>query len=139
MTENYPQHLYLASSFRGPGVAAMIMESIESLLRKPATAIKVSYITTAGNLHPKDQREWIDEGREILKQHGWQVFDYDIAGKSTKEVEQELSDKDVIFVQGGQCLYMLEETRKCNLSDNNRPPDTRSGGFGFAGYAGRIA
>lgn len=117
MTENYPQHLYLASSFRGPGVAAMIMESIEGLLQKSATEIKVSYITTAGNLHPKNQREWIDEGREILKQHGWQVFDYDIAGKSTAEVEQELSDKDVIFVQGGQCLYMLEEAQKCNLSD----------------------
>ncbi len=115
MTENYPQHLYLASSFRGPGVAAMIMENIESLLQKPATEIKVSYITTAGNLHPKNQREWIDEGREILKQRGWQVFDYDLAGKSTEEVEQELSDKDVIFVQGGNNFYLLKTMQDCNF------------------------
>lgn len=109
------QHLYLASSFRGPGVAKMIMENIEKLLQKPASEIKISYITTAGNLHPENQREWIDEGREILKQHGWQVFDYDIAGESTQGVEQELIDKDVIFVQGGQCIYMLEQAQKCNF------------------------
>lgn len=117
MKENCPQHLYLASSFRRPGIAKMITESIEKLLQKPAAEIKVSYITTAGNLHPVDQRDWIDEGREILKQRSWQVFDYDIAGKSAGEVEQELSDKDVIFVQGGQCLYMLEQALECNFSE----------------------
>lgn len=110
-----PQHLYLASSFRGDGIAEIIMSDIEKLLKKSASEIKVSYITTAGNLHPADQRGWIDEGRKILKERGWQVFDYDIAGKSEKEVEAEIASKDVIFVQGGQCIYMLEQAQKCNF------------------------
>lgn len=109
------QHLYLTSSFRGQGVAEMIMNDIEKSLQKPAKEIKISYITTAGNLHPKSERGWINEGREILRQRGWQVFDYDIAEKSEKEVEAELADKDVIFVQGGQCIYMLEQVQKCNF------------------------
>ncbi len=113
----YMQHLYLTSSFRGEGVAKMVMDSIENLLGKNGNEIKISYITTAGNLHPKDQREWIDEGREILKARGWQVFDYDIEGKTEAEVEAELADKDVIFVQGGQCIYMLEQMQKCNFGD----------------------
>lgn len=125
MTENYPQHLYLTSSFRGPGVAKMIMESIENLLQKPATEIRVSYITTAGNLHPVNQRDWIDEGRDILKQRGWQVFDYDIADKTKNEVEQELADKDVVFVQGGKCLYMLEQAQKCNFGNIIKQAITR--------------
>ena len=45
------QSLYLASSFRGQGVAKMIMDDIEKQLGKTAAEIKLSYITTAGNLH----------------------------------------------------------------------------------------
>lgn len=111
------QHLYLTSSFRGDGVAEIVMSDIEKLRNKLAHEIKVSYITTAGNLHPADQRGWINEGREILKERGWQVFDYDIAEKSEQEVEAELLDKDVIFVQGGQCIYMLEQAQKCNFGN----------------------
>lgn len=117
LRDDASQNLYLASSFRGPGVAELIMTDIEKILGKPAADIRISYITTAGNLHPSDKREWIDEGREILQNRGWQVYDYDIAEKSAAEVERELSDKDVIFVQGGQCLYMLEQAQKCNFAD----------------------
>lgn len=111
------QQLYLASSFRGAGVARMVMNDIEKILDKAANEIRISYIVTAGNLHPENQREWIDEGREILRTRGWQVFDYDIASKTEQEVEAELGEKDVIFVQGGQCIYMLEQMQKCNFSD----------------------
>lgn len=112
---NHTQHLYLTSSFRGKGIAKMVMGDIEKLLNKAAEEIKVSYITTAGNLHTADQRDWIDEGREILRQHGWQVFDYDIAEKSEKEVESELADKDVVFVQGGNNFYLLKWMHECNF------------------------
>ncbi len=111
------KNLYLASSFRGKGVAEMIMEDIEHLLGKKPSEIRISYIITAGNLHPSDKRDWIIEGRELLGRRGWQVFDYDIEGKTEGEVEQELSDKDVVFVQGGQCMYMLEQMQKCNFGD----------------------
>lgn len=110
------QNLYLTSSFRYPGVADLVLNDIETHLGKQPSEIKLSYITTAGNLHPADQRVWIDEGRTILKTRGWQVFDYDIAGKIATEVEAEFADKDVIFVQGGQCIYMLEQMQKCNFA-----------------------
>lgn len=110
------QNLYLASSFRGHGVAEMIMNDIEKQLGKTAAEIHVSYITTAGNLHPSDKRTWIDEGREILQKRGWQVFDYDIAGKSEMEVAAELDGKDAVFVQGGNSFYLLEQIQNCNFS-----------------------
>lgn len=114
---NMPQQLYLASSFRAPGVADLIMTDVEKQLGKSPSEIKLSYIITAGNLHPEGSRDWIVEGREFLSQRGWQIFDYDIAGKTETEVTAELSDKDVIFVQGGQCIYMLEECQKCNFAE----------------------
>lgn len=109
------KNLYLASSFRGRGVADMIMEDIERLLEKVAGEIKISYIITAGNLHPEGKRDWIVEGRELLGRRGWQVFDYDIAGKTEEEVERELSNKDVVFVQGGSKFYLLKQMHGCNF------------------------
>ncbi len=109
--------LYLASSFRGNGVADLILNDIAEKLNKPMNEIKILYITTAGNLHPENERVWIVEGREILQAHGCQVIDYDIEGKTEQEVEVATQDVDVIFVQGGQCIYMLEQAQKCNLAD----------------------
>lgn len=117
MKENALQRLYLTSSFRGKGVAEMVMEDIEKYLGKAGEEIRISYIITAGNLHPEGRRDWIDEGRELLRAQGWQVFDYDIAGKMEEEVDQELADKDVVFVQGGSVIYMLEQLQKCNFGE----------------------
>lgn len=111
------RHLYLTSSFRGRGIAEMVVGDIEKKSGKAAVQIKVLYITTAGNLHPVDQRGWIDEGREILRRRGWQVIDYDIAGKIEAEVETAFEGQDVVFVQGGQCMYMLEQMQKCNFGE----------------------
>lgn len=110
------KRLYLASSFRGEGVAEKVMNDIETKLQKSAPDMKVLYITTAGNLHAPEERDWIDEGRELLKRRGWQVTDYDIADKTEAEVEQALAGQDVVFVQGGQCIYMLEQVQKCNFA-----------------------
>ncbi len=109
--------LYLTSSFMGGGVADLVLESIERELGKPADEINVLYIVTAGNLHPEDERVWIVEGRQILQGYGCQVFDYDIEGKTEQEVEVAVQGMDVIFVQGGQCIYMLEQAQRCNLAD----------------------
>lgn len=111
------KNLYLASSFRGKGVAEMIMEDIEHLLGKKASEIRISYIITAGNLHLSDKRDWIVEGRELLGRRGWQVFDYDIEGKMEDEVEAELHDKDVVFVQGGNNFHLLKQMQGCNFRE----------------------
>jgi len=109
--------LYLLSSFRGLGVADMVMGDIEEKLGKKSNEIRISYIITAGNLHPEGKRDWIVEGRELLGRRGWQVFDYDIAGKAEAEVEAELSDKDVVFVQGGNNFYLLKQMQECNFRE----------------------
>lgn len=110
-------NLYLTSSFRGKGVAEMVMGDIERLLGKSAEEIKISYIITAGNLHPSDKRDWIVEGRKLLGKRGWQVFDYDIEGKTEEEVERELRDKNVVFVQGGNNFHLLKQMQKCNFRE----------------------
>lgn len=109
------QQLYLMSSFRGEGVAEKVLGDIERKLGKVPAEIKVLYITTAGNLHPVDDRRWIDEGREILQKRGWEVVDYDIAEKSETEVEVAIRQVDVVFVQGGNNFYLLKWMHECQF------------------------
>lgn len=111
------KNLYLMSSFRGEGVAGMVMGDIEKKLGKKAGEIKVLYIITAGNLHPEGDRKWIDEGRDFLGKRGWQVFDYDIAGKTKEEVEAEVWKVDVVFVQGGNNFYLLKRMQECGFRE----------------------
>lgn len=117
LKENALQQLYLMSSFRGKGVAEMVMRDIEQKLGKKAEEVRVLYITTAGNLHPEGDRKWIDEGREILKKRGWEVMDYDIAGKTEEEVRAGVGRSDVVFVQGGNNFYLLKRMQECGFEE----------------------
>lgn len=107
--------IYLASSFRHPGVSELILNSIENYLGKAPKEITIAYVITAGNLHPEDQRSWIDDGREILKNRGYTVHDIDIEGKTENEVATEIKDADVIFAQGGNNFFLLEQMQKCHF------------------------
>lgn len=109
------KRLYLLSSFRGKGVAELVMDDIEQKIGKSGERVRVLYITTAGNLHPKDRRDWIDEGREILEKRGWKVVDYDIAGKTSEQVLEAVNDVEVVFVQGGNNFYLLKQMQECGF------------------------
>lgn len=109
------QQLYLMSSFRGPGVAKMVMSDVEQKLNKSPADIKVLYITTAGNLHQPTERGWINEGREIMQKHGWQVTDYDIAAHNEAEIAEAINEHAVVFVQGGNNFYLLQQMQTCNF------------------------
>lgn len=131
------QRLYLMSSFRGPGVADLVMEDVEKKAGKNSQDIKVLYVTTAGNLHPVGKRGWIVEGREILVKRGWQVFDYDLDGKTADEVKQAVEGKDVIFVQGGNQFYLLKKMQESGFYDIVKN-FLAKGGFYFGESAGAI-
>lgn len=111
------KHLFLMSSFRGSGVAEVVLQRAAVILNKRLAKLKLSYITTAGNLHPKAERSWIDDGRQILLDYGIDLYEYDIADKTSAAVQQELVGKDIIFVQGGNTFYLLEQMQKCGFAE----------------------
>jgi peptidase E/predicted alpha/beta hydrolase family esterase len=107
--------LYLTSSFKFPGVADLVIPDIEKRLDKKGSEIKIAFITTAANLHPLNERAWIDQGRAILKKANWQIIELDIADQNEEEVREKLAGCNVIFVEGGQPIYMLEQIQNCNF------------------------
>lgn len=42
-------------------------------------------------------------------------FDYDIEGKTQLEVADELTDKDAVFMQGGNCFHLLKHMQECHF------------------------
>ena len=108
--------LYLTSSFKFPGVADLIIPDIEKKINRKGSEVKVAFITTAANLHPLNERSWIDQGRTILQKANWQIVEMDIAGQSEKQVREKLTGCHVIFVEGGQPIYMLEQIQNCNFA-----------------------
>lgn len=92
--------LFLASSIADSGrhVAQKI---------KPKKSV---FIFTAGEIE-KD-KSWIDDDRNGLNKSGIKTFDYTITGKSQKDLERDLTDCDLIHVNGGNTFYLLLQAQK---------------------------
>lgn len=77
-------------------------------LTKPLPEIKVSYITTAAYGEAKIRPEWLEIYKNQLREYGINRIDeLDIKNKNQDVLEQILSDKDIIFVNGGNTFYLL--------------------------------
>lgn len=100
-----PQMLLLTSSgMRGT------KEEILSIIPKPADKVRVANIITAGNL--KEDKSYIEQETTLLKEVGFNVEDIDIVGKNEKELFELLSPFDIVYVQGGNTFYLLDQMRR---------------------------
>lgn len=83
-----------------------VKDEFVKILPKPASEIRLAHVITASNnMRP---RAWLNHDRNILCSMGIHVEDIDVEGKTIDEVRKMLSDKDVIYVQGGDTYYLLK-------------------------------
>jgi dipeptidase E len=97
--------LFLTSS------ANQVLDQIVPKLNKNPEELSVAFVPTASNPYGENQ-PWVVADREKLMELGFRVFDFDLDGKSAQEVEKFLSDKDIIFVAGGNVFYLLQKARE---------------------------
>lgn len=107
------QHLFLTSGIGTPGVG----ESIRKRLGhdKP---LKTAFIATP--LEPAAEQEdlsWVDQDRQALAKNNFVSFDYTITGKTIKQIQDDLSDIDVLYVSGGNTNYLLEQSQKSGFTE----------------------
>ena len=74
---------------------------------------RILFIKTASEVYG-DNPEWLEEDRSKLKSAGFSVFDYTITNKSENDLKQELKEKDIIFMSGGNSYYLLEKIQQSN-------------------------
>lgn len=94
------------------GIPKELEQIFLSHLPKPADESRVSFIITAA-YGDDDNPTWMEQHKIQLRNLGIKhIEDLDLRGKKQNELEHILSDKDVIFVDGGNTFYLLDWVRK---------------------------
>lgn len=96
--------LYLTST------AAKTLIKLIPLLPHPPQEMKVAFIPTASDLY--DEKPWLEEDKKKLIELGFDIEEVDIKNKTAEELTEQLSEKDIIFVAGGNTSYLLEKAQE---------------------------
>ena len=96
-------------------VACITLDKIYKLLPDKPSNSKLAFIPTASNLYT--DKSWLYKDRDKLVEIGFNVQDFDIAGKTKNDVEKELKDVDVVFVSGGNAFYLLEKVKESGFDE----------------------
>lgn len=87
------------------------MSTIIPLLPFKPNGKKVSYVTTASAANGVIP-EWMIVKIEIIKKAGFIVVPVDISTLTSDEMEEAFLGSDLIWVGGGNTLYLLQQVRK---------------------------
>lgn len=71
---------------------------------------KLVFIDTAAEVKTGD-KTWLTNDRQSLVDVGFVVTDYTISGKSKEELVKDLEVYDVIYMCGGDSLYLLQQSQ----------------------------
>ncbi|MDO8592429.1 MAG: Type 1 glutamine amidotransferase-like domain-containing protein [bacterium] len=84
-----------------------------SFLDKPISRMKIAYITTAA----KGARDnsYVTACKQRMTELNFDFEEIDIEGKNEDKLMKMLSDKEVIFVEGGNTSYLLKAVRESSF------------------------
>ncbi len=99
--------LFLASQFyvSGHHIATKIPESKKQNTVFITTSIKY-------RVFKESELDWHYKNRATLKDSGFIFDDYDITGKSNADLIHDLAKYEVIYVEGGNTAYLLQQAQK---------------------------
>lgn len=79
-------------------------------IAKPLKGLKVGLIPTAA--YPEIIKEWFDITIGSMERHGMEVEVIDLKVENIESLEEKLSNKDVIYVNGGNTFWLLKWVRE---------------------------
>lgn len=102
--------LYLASQFyvSGKSICAKIQDELKT---------KAVYITTSFKyrVFKESELDWHYKNRATFKEGGFIFDDYDITGKSEADIKNDLAKYQVIYMEGGNTAFVLQQAQKNNF------------------------
>jgi len=97
------------------GIKGEIVDIFLTLLKKPASEYSVAFDITAA-YGEEDNPQWFGKFRDQLYHLGiTNIEDLDLRSENPGELEQVLSKKDMLFVNGGNTFFLLDSMRKAGL------------------------
>ncbi len=91
-------------------VAHSIGEKLGIEVKKSAV-----FITTTIHDKPHTDLEWHYRNKRSMEDIGMVFDEYNIAGKSEKQINADLSKYEIMYVEGGNSYYLLQESQKNNF------------------------
>ncbi|MGE5041474.1 MAG: Type 1 glutamine amidotransferase-like domain-containing protein [Candidatus Levyibacteriota bacterium] len=97
------------------GLKGQLTDIFVTLLKKPASENSVAFDITAA-YGEEDNPTWFEKFKDQLRQQGViNIQDLDLRNKNQEQVEEMLSTKDIIFVNGGNTFFLLDCMRKAGF------------------------
>lgn len=85
-------------------------EKAPALYKADFTKLKIAYINTATKKVPDDS--YSKKQIERMKELNWNFKIIDIAEYSENKLYEELNETDIIYIEGGNTFYLLDQIRK---------------------------
>ena len=106
------KRLFLASQFYVSGIS--ICAKIPDELKKNTVFITTS---VKYRIFKESELDWHYKNRATLKDGGFICDDYDITGMSEADIKNDLDKYKVIYVEGGNTAYLLQQAQKNNFGN----------------------
>ena len=104
------KHLFLTSQVQY--VAHRIGQELGELVKLPAV-----YITTTIHDKPHSNLQWHFKNKSSLEACGMTFDEYDITGKTKSEIKSDLAKYKIMYIEGGNSYYLLQESQKNNFGE----------------------
>ena len=90
----------------------LVASDIRKKIKTKSGNLKTAYITTPTEKgHEEDDLEWSRQNKASMVKEGFDIFEYSITGKKIEELEQDLGSADVVYVEGGSLVHMMNQVR----------------------------
>lgn len=90
----------------------LVAEDIRKKIQTKSGKLRTAFVTTPIEKgHEEDDLEWSKQNKVSMMKAGFDIFTYTITGKTPSDLEQDLKDVDVIYVEGGSLVHMMNQAR----------------------------
>jgi len=87
-----------------------LIKKAYKLLGIPTNKIRIGYITTASKGASSD--DYVKIHKKMMQEYNYSFEEVDIEDKSENELKKFFNDKNIIHMEGGNTLYLLQVIRK---------------------------
>lgn len=116
----------------------LVAESIEKKVKTKSGKLKTAYVTTPIEKgHEHDDLNWHKQNKKSMNDAGFDIFEYTITNKNLDQIQSDLANIDILYVEGGSLVHMLNQSRatgfdiflKKFVEDGNPYIGTSTGSF----------
>ncbi|MEK7075212.1 MAG: Type 1 glutamine amidotransferase-like domain-containing protein [Patescibacteria group bacterium] len=91
---------------------ASVAQDIAGKIKTTSGKLRTAFITTPLEKgHENDDLLWHEKNKEAMQTAGFDIFEYSITGRSYEQIKNDLIESDVIYVEGGSLVYMMNQVR----------------------------